>query len=85
MNYLLGDCPGNNVVSVVCFRKFVDPSITSFEPEAMGNLIVGMDFHKFYFDHGKYMKTYLIPSMKSNLCTVATQMTSDQQSLKIQK
>lgn len=36
------------------FRKFVDPSITSFEPEALGNLIVGMDFHKFYFDHGKF-------------------------------
>lgn len=34
-------------------RKFVDPTMTCFEPEAMGNLIVGMDFHKFYFDHGK--------------------------------
>ena len=21
----------------------------------MGNLIVGMDFHKFYFDHGRYL------------------------------
>ncbi|XP_060576356.1 calcium/calmodulin-dependent protein kinase type II subunit delta-like isoform X5 [Ruditapes philippinarum] len=35
------------------YSKFVDPTITCFEPEAMGNLIVGMDFHKFYFDHGK--------------------------------
>ncbi|KAH3873803.1 hypothetical protein DPMN_037043 [Dreissena polymorpha] len=33
------------------YTKFVDPSVTSFEPEALGNLIVGMDFHKFYFDH----------------------------------
>ncbi|XP_052762738.1 calcium/calmodulin-dependent protein kinase type II delta chain-like isoform X1 [Mya arenaria] len=33
------------------YSKFVDPTITSFEPEALGNLIVGMDFHKFYFDH----------------------------------
>ncbi|XP_060576358.1 calcium/calmodulin-dependent protein kinase type II subunit delta-like isoform X6 [Ruditapes philippinarum] len=33
------------------YSKFVDPTITCFEPEAMGNLIVGMDFHKFYFDH----------------------------------
>lgn len=24
--------------------------MTAFEPEAMGNLIEGMDFHKFYFD-----------------------------------
>ncbi|KAL4240955.1 Calcium/calmodulin-dependent protein kinase type II subunit delta [Mactra antiquata] len=37
------------------YSKFVDPSITCFEPEAMGNLIVGMDFHKFYFDHGKVL------------------------------
>ncbi|XP_033749888.1 calcium/calmodulin-dependent protein kinase type II delta chain-like isoform X12 [Pecten maximus] len=32
------------------YTKFVDPHMTCFEPEAMGNLIVGMDFHKFYFD-----------------------------------
>ena len=43
----------NNVI-FYNFRKFVDPTITCFEPEAMGNLIVGMDFHKFYFDHGTY-------------------------------
>ena len=34
-------------------RKLVDPHLTSFEPEALGNLIVGLDFHKFYFDHGE--------------------------------
>ncbi|XP_052823878.1 calcium/calmodulin-dependent protein kinase type II delta chain isoform X18 [Octopus bimaculoides] len=33
------------------YTRFVDPHVTSFEPEALGNLIVGMDFHKFYFDH----------------------------------
>lgn len=27
--------------------------MTAFEPEALGNLIEGMDFHKFYFDNGK--------------------------------
>ena len=39
-----------------CFtsRKFVDPQLTSFEPESYGNLIEGMDFHKFYFDNGTY-------------------------------
>ena len=36
------------------FSKFVDPQLTCFEPEAFGNLIEGMDFHKFYFDNGKY-------------------------------
>ncbi len=27
-----------------------DPSITCFEPEARGQLAVGMPFHKYYFD-----------------------------------
>lgn len=26
--------------------------MTAFEPEALGNLLEGMEFHKFYFDHG---------------------------------
>ena len=29
-----------------------DPQLTCFEPESFGNLIEGMDFHKFYFDNG---------------------------------
>lgn len=37
------------------FRKFVDPQLTCFEPEAFGNLIEGIDFHKFYFDNGKLL------------------------------
>ena len=34
--------------------NLVDPHMTSFQPEALGNLIVGMDFHKFYFDYGRH-------------------------------
>lgn len=33
----------------------MDPQLTCFEPEAYGNLIEGMDFHKFYFDNGKVL------------------------------
>lgn len=33
------------------YTKFMDPQLTCFEPEAFGNLIEGMDFHKFYFDN----------------------------------
>lgn len=29
--------------------------MTAFEPEALGNLVEGMDFHKFYFDNGNYV------------------------------
>ncbi|TRY55328.1 hypothetical protein DNTS_009035, partial [Danionella cerebrum] len=29
--------------------RMCDPGLTSFEPEALGNLVQGMDFHSFYF------------------------------------
>lgn len=32
-------------------RRICDPGLTSFEPEALGNLVEGMDFHKFYFEN----------------------------------
>ncbi|TSN95661.1 Calcium/calmodulin-dependent protein kinase type II delta 2 chain [Bagarius yarrelli] len=31
--------------------KMCDPGLTSFEPEALGNLVEGHDFHRFYFEH----------------------------------
>ncbi|XP_028318034.1 calcium/calmodulin-dependent protein kinase type II subunit beta isoform X2 [Gouania willdenowi] len=33
------------------YAKICDPALTSFEPEALGNLVEGMDFHRFYFDN----------------------------------
>ncbi|XP_078360153.1 calcium/calmodulin-dependent protein kinase type II delta chain-like isoform X2 [Oculina patagonica] len=33
------------------YSKLVDPRLTSFEPEALGNLVEGLEFHKFYFDN----------------------------------
>ncbi|XP_076361581.1 calcium/calmodulin-dependent protein kinase type II alpha chain isoform X1 [Tachypleus tridentatus] len=33
------------------YTKYCDPHLTAFEPEALGNLVEGMDFHKFYFDN----------------------------------
>ena len=40
------------------FRKFVDPNLTAFEPEALGNLVEGLEFHRFYFDNCKYSKYF---------------------------
>ncbi|XP_014805398.1 PREDICTED: calcium/calmodulin-dependent protein kinase type II subunit delta isoform X15 [Calidris pugnax] len=33
------------------YTKICDPGLTSFEPEALGNLVEGMDFHRFYFEN----------------------------------
>ncbi|XP_069557354.1 calcium/calmodulin-dependent protein kinase type II subunit beta isoform X5 [Brachyistius frenatus] len=33
------------------YAKICDPGLTSFEPEGLGNLVEGMDFHRFYFEN----------------------------------
>ncbi|XP_059909922.1 calcium/calmodulin-dependent protein kinase (CaM kinase) II beta 1 isoform X8 [Gadus macrocephalus] len=33
------------------YAKICDPGLTSFEPEALGNLVEGMDFQRFYFEN----------------------------------
>ncbi|XP_065348753.1 calcium/calmodulin-dependent protein kinase type II alpha chain isoform X2 [Cloeon dipterum] len=33
------------------YTKICDPHLTAFEPEALGNLVEGMDFHKFFFEN----------------------------------
>jgi len=32
------------------YKSLCDPKVTCFEPETVGNLVEGLDFHKFYFD-----------------------------------
>lgn len=31
------------------YQELCDPSLTSFEPEALGQLVEGLEFHHFYF------------------------------------
>ena len=31
------------------YRELCDPSLTAFEPEALGNLVEGLNFHETYF------------------------------------
>jgi ketosteroid isomerase-like protein len=34
------------------YEELCDPSLTAFEPEAPGQLVEGLEFHRFYFDLG---------------------------------
>jgi calcium/calmodulin-dependent protein kinase (CaM kinase) II len=33
----------------VVYTELCDPTLTAYEPEALGQLVVGMPFHEFYF------------------------------------
>lgn len=44
----------SNRFSFSLFSKICDPHLTAFEPESLGNLVEGMDFHKFYFENGNH-------------------------------
>jgi calcium/calmodulin-dependent protein kinase (CaM kinase) II len=34
------------------YQQLCDPTLTAFEPEAQGQLVEGLEFHKFFFDLG---------------------------------
>ncbi|KAH9574633.1 hypothetical protein CY35_01G068400 [Sphagnum magellanicum] len=38
------------------YQRLCHPKLTAFEPEAQGQLVEGLDFHKFYFDLGKALE-----------------------------
>ncbi len=40
-------------MALILSSKICDPGLTCFEPEALGNLVEGMDFHRFYFENCK--------------------------------
>ncbi len=37
------------------YTQLCDPTLTCFEPETRGQLVEGMRFHRFYFDHGGHL------------------------------
>uniref|UniRef100_A0A671R9A8 calcium/calmodulin-dependent protein kinase n=1 Tax=Sinocyclocheilus anshuiensis TaxID=1608454 RepID=A0A671R9A8_9TELE len=40
-----------SVLALLAQHKICDHGLTCFEPEALGNLVEGMDFHRFYFEN----------------------------------
>lgn len=50
------------------YAELCDPSISAFEPEALGHLVEGLDFHHFYFKlsggHVKPQNTMCAPHVR---------------------
>lgn len=56
-------------------RKMCDPGMTAFEPEALGNLVEGLDFHRFYFENREQFLLFGVPVVcsRSVSCQMAQQ------------
>jgi calcium/calmodulin-dependent protein kinase (CaM kinase) II len=50
------------------YQELCEASLTAFEPEAPGQLVVGLDFHRFYFDlggiRGRHQTTMCSPHVR---------------------
>jgi calcium/calmodulin-dependent protein kinase (CaM kinase) II len=50
------------------YQELCDPTLTAFEPEAPGQLVQRLDFHRFYFDlggiHGRHQTTICSPHVR---------------------
>jgi hypothetical protein len=44
--------------------------LTAFEPESLGNLVEGMDFHKFYFENGKSKYWFCFKLISKNVAQI---------------
>jgi len=53
-SFLPGGVWRPDCLTVLNPSKICDPGLTSFEPEALGNLVEGMDFQRFYFENREY-------------------------------
>ncbi|CAM2699742.1 unnamed protein product [Rotaria socialis] len=52
------------------YKSLCDSKITCFEPETIGNLVEGLDFHKFYFDTGRFARSDTVLSAKASKPTI---------------
>jgi calcium/calmodulin-dependent protein kinase (CaM kinase) II len=50
------------------YQELCDPSLTAFEPEAPGQLVEGLAFHRYYFDlggiRGRHQTTLCAPRVR---------------------
>jgi calcium/calmodulin-dependent protein kinase (CaM kinase) II len=50
------------------YQQLCDPSLTAFEPEAPGQLVQGLSFHRFFFDlggvRGRHQTTICAPHVR---------------------
>jgi calcium/calmodulin-dependent protein kinase (CaM kinase) II len=50
------------------YQELCDPGLTAFEPEAPGQLVEGLGFHRFYFDlggvRGRHQTTMCSPRVR---------------------
>ncbi len=50
------------------YQELCDPTLTAFEPEAPGQLVEGLAFHRFYFDlggvRGRHQTTICSPHVR---------------------
>jgi calcium/calmodulin-dependent protein kinase (CaM kinase) II len=50
------------------YQELCDPTLTAFEPEAPGQLVEGLAFHRFYFDlggvRGRHQTTLCAPRVR---------------------
>ncbi|ELW64327.1 Calcium/calmodulin-dependent protein kinase type II subunit alpha [Tupaia chinensis] len=60
------------------YTKMCDPGMTAFEPEALGNLVEGLDFHRFYFENREQSLLSGVPVVcsRSMSCQMAQQVWS---------
>lgn len=54
------------------YVEMCDPSISCFEPEARGQVVLGMPFHKFYFDLGAPKSARLVTMSQPHVRLIGT-------------
>jgi calcium/calmodulin-dependent protein kinase (CaM kinase) II len=54
------------------YQELSDPALTAFEPEALGQLVEGMDFHHFYFQLGGFRGSH-----QTTMCSPRVRISGD--------